>query len=172
MADWTVHISMAHFGRFERALGNRFRMYLAIALAKAGSAGRKTLRDETVARGIRFRGQVARGWTFRQDSWRQLTFYNHAPHTVYVEGGRRPGARQPPSSALIPWVKRRMGVKDDRAAASLAYVIARAIGRRGIAARPVLSSPEMRDRLAEQIVRTIFEVMERALVTEAARAAR
>lgn len=46
-----------------------------------------------------------------------------------VETGARP--HFPPSSALIPWVMRKLGVTDEKAAESLAFVIARSIAKRG-----------------------------------------
>lgn len=88
---------------------------------------------------------------------------------VVVERGRRPGAKMPPVAALIPWVrrhrlagvyspstKRRRGSKVTQAQQDfrVALNIARAIGRRGIKARPFLvpaykrNLPEIRRRFA------------------------
>ncbi len=47
-----------------------------------------------------------------------------------VEDGRRPG-RPPPSSALVPWVGSKLGVPPGPERERVAYVVARAIGRRG-----------------------------------------
>jgi hypothetical protein len=47
----------------------------------------------------------------------------------YVERGRRPG-RQPPVEAIELWVQRKLGVSPDESR-NVAYLIARAIGRRG-----------------------------------------
>lgn len=49
----------------------------------------------------------------------------------YVEFGRKPG-RMPPSAALIPWLKRH-GIP-----ASAAFVVARAIAKRGIKPKPFM----------------------------------
>lgn len=46
-----------------------------------------------------------------------------------VEYGRKPG-KQPPTDAIEAWVRRKLGV-DATEARSVAYLIARAIGRRG-----------------------------------------
>ncbi len=48
-----------------------------------------------------------------------------------VEFGRQPGRKQPPLDAIELWVRRQLGISGDEAR-SAAYVIARAIGRRGI----------------------------------------
>jgi hypothetical protein len=53
-----------------------------------------------------------------------------------IEFGRRKGKR-PPSSALERWVYLVMGVPKDRAR-SVAYVVARAIGRKGIKGKKII----------------------------------
>jgi hypothetical protein len=55
-----------------------------------------------------------------------------APHARPVEFGRRAGARMPPVSAIESWVTAH-GMP-----AEAAFVVARAIGRRGIPPRPFL----------------------------------
>jgi hypothetical protein len=47
-------------------------------------------------------------------------------HAAVNEFGRRPGSRQPPTAALLPWLARH-GIP-----AEAAFVVARSIGRRGI----------------------------------------
>lgn len=54
------------------------------------------------------------------------------PADVYsgpVEDGTRP--HMPPSSALLLWVKKKLGVGDEKQAKSIAFAIAKAISRRG-----------------------------------------
>ncbi len=56
----------------------------------------------------------------------------HPPADVYaapVEFGARP--HFPPIAALLPWVKQKLGVRDEEEARSVAFLIARAISRRG-----------------------------------------
>ena len=60
------------------------------------------------------------------------------PYAANVELGRRPGARMPPPSALVGWVRRNLGLTG-RAARSAAFAIARKIGRRGIRGRKMLA---------------------------------
>lgn len=52
-----------------------------------------------------------------------------APYAWYVIYGRGPG-RRPPTSALIPWVEKKLGYVD-KVARSVAFLIARKIGRKG-----------------------------------------
>ena len=64
---------------------------------------------------------------------------------LYVERGRLPNKPPPPKRALRGWA-RRHGIPE-----SALYVVARAIGRRGIKARPFLVPAYLRN--AERIVR-------------------
>lgn len=68
---------------------------------------------------------------------------NSALHAIVIHEGRRPGKRQPPTSRreggrvvwqgpLVPWMKFK------RIPLEMEWVIARAIGRKGIKARPWL----------------------------------
>lgn len=56
------------------------------------------------------------------------------PYGPPLEFGRQPG-KMPPVDAIEYWVRRKLGIMDDREARSTAYVIARAIGRRGTVGR-------------------------------------
>jgi HK97 gp10 family phage protein len=98
-----------------------------------------------------------------------------AIYALFVEYGRKPGKR-PPIDAILPWVlvkhldsgglhtgvktsKRTKASRADResAARSIAFLIARAIGKRGIKGKPYLKPaydvniPEMRTIFAEQL---------------------
>ncbi len=56
----------------------------------------------------------------------------HPPADVYadpVEAGTRP--HFPPTSGLVLWVKRKLGVSDEKQALSIAFAIAKTIARRG-----------------------------------------
>jgi len=55
------------------------------------------------------------------------------PYFENVMEGRKPGSKQPPISAIIPWVKKRnIKVKGAKTPEQSAFVIARSIGRKGI----------------------------------------
>ncbi len=56
--------------------------------------------------------------------------FNPSAYGLPVELGRGAGKRQPPSSALELWVRRKLGVPDNRVK-SVAFLIARKIGRQG-----------------------------------------
>lgn len=56
-------------------------------------------------------------------------------YIIYVENGRRKGAKMPPPSAIASWCKRK-GLPTDN---STVWAICRAISRDGIAPRPVMA---------------------------------
>ena len=72
----------------------------------------------------------------------------------FVEFGRKPGSRPPPSSALVPWMKRH-GMP-----ASGAFALARAIARGGIKPQPYMgkgykAAGRAIDRIWERTMRAV-----------------
>jgi len=55
--------------------------------------------------------------------------FNPMAHGLPVELGARP--HFPPAQALLGWVQRKLGISDPREARSVAWLVARAIARRG-----------------------------------------
>lgn len=75
-------------------------------------------------------GRLARSLAVEVDDLTARVFFqNEQLYFQVQEVGRRAGAPPPPSSALLPWMRRK-GIDP-----SLAFVIARAIGRRGLKGR-------------------------------------
>ena len=76
---------------------------------------------------------------------------------IVIERGRRPGAKPPPVGALRPWALRR-GIPE-----GALFVIARAIGRRGLKARPFLAPALERHRagIVERFARVGLRVVAR-----------
>lgn len=58
-----------------------------------------------------------------------VTIDNTSANSINRIAGRPPG-KMPPSNALIPWVRIKLGISGDRAK-GVAFVIARAIGKKG-----------------------------------------
>jgi hypothetical protein len=79
-----------------------------------------------------------------------------APQSIFVERGRRAGARMPPGGALLGWMARH-GIPLNRE-----FVVRRAIARRGIPPRPFMAplagqlEPE-RQRLMQAAAQSIRE---------------
>jgi hypothetical protein len=64
------------------------------------------------------------------------------PYDVVIEGGRRPGAKMPPSDVLIPWMQRH-GIPEEAE-----FPIRRAIGAKGLQSQPFPYLEISKDRSA------------------------
>lgn len=86
--------------------------------------------------------------------------YNDAPYAGIIEFGRRAGARQPPVSALIPWIRRKLRLSP-KEAASAAFAIAREIGRKGIKGRMIMQKTAelARTYALEEVRREVAKVL-------------
>ena len=82
--------------------------------------------------------------------------YNAAPYAGVIEHGRRAGSKMPPKEAIVRWIQRRMG-KSEKEARSLAFVVQRAIARRGLLPRRILSgnTPNLKKIWAEEITKEL-----------------
>lgn len=75
------------------------------------------------------------------------------------EDGRTPGAKMPPVSAIAAWLSRKGGNPKN------AYVVARAIGKKGITGKKFLKKglqqarPEIHEEFRQAIIRTINRAM-------------
>ncbi len=93
-----------------------------------------------------------------------IQVYNFSPHAGIIELGRRPGEKAPPLQPIIDWVFRKGLVKHrSRGTASasqlaqargIAFVVARAIARRGLPARYVMrNASRALDKIIRQALR-------------------
>ena len=81
---------------------------------------------------------------------------------VYVESGRRPGDRPPPTKPILQWIEQR-GITPDKGVSkrSLAFIIARSIGEKGIRPTPFMkaaikqSKIGLSKQLAKEIAKTV-----------------
>lgn len=85
---------------------------------------------------------------------------NLAPYAKVIEWGRRPGAKAPPPEVIQEWVRKKLvplgkleGITDENVGdheatiKSVAFLIGRAIKRRGIPAKLVLATADLDMRL-------------------------
>lgn len=94
-------------------------------------------------------------------------FYNYAPHAGVIEDGRRPGSRIPPVDAIATWLfrkgilkggKRRIISEDAwEEAKQVAWIVARAIAKRGLPAHRVMA------RVNSRLQPLVIEAVNRAL---------
>lgn len=89
--------------------------------------------------------------------------FSSLPYAIVIDQGRAPGARMPPADALVPWVKRILNAGGtDEEVRSVAFVVARAIGRKGIKATHFVDAGLLK---AMPRVRGIFQILGDALAT-------
>ncbi len=103
-------------------------------------------------RGANNTGQFRRSWKTSRTS-DGMTIFNSSSYAPTVEGGRRKGAKMPPSREIARWAQRRAGLS--RAEAErVAFVMARAIKKRGLKPRNILrdSLPEIKKVIVEELL--------------------
>lgn len=152
-----VTLKLSQAAAHYRQLGRRFWP----AVMAGARAGGERARAHLVQRSQELafdRGGYARGWKVSLSvGEKTLTIYNQAPYSSVIEQGRRPGARQPPTKALVPWVRRKLGI-GRRQAEGVAFLVARKIGRDGIPGKLILT------RARGRVVRLLLEEIESSLV--------
>lgn len=84
-------------------------------------------------------GYYARAWKVERTE-NGVHIYNLAPYAGVIEYGRRPGARPPPKKVMVKYAQRKLGLSA-KEARRVGFLMARAIGRRGLAPRRVLTGP-------------------------------
>lgn len=83
------------------------------------------------------------------------------PYLINVDRGRRPGAKPPPSSKILPWIKLR-GIKGRDSKGrfitdkSLSFIIARSIGIKGIRPTNVIK------KATDNIIKNKTEILAKA----------
>jgi len=84
---------------------------------------------------------------------------NTAPYASIIELGRRPG-KFPPPGVLRGWITRRLG-KTEAEARAMEFVVSRAIARRGLRARLVMTNslPKMKQVVMREVMRAISGVI-------------
>lgn len=78
--------------------------------------------------------------------------YNVSSYGPVIEHGRRAPKKPPPKEVIVRWIQRRLGKTEDEAR-SLAFVVARAIGRRGLKGRKIAEGGQ--DEIAEAALEEI-----------------
>lgn len=91
--------------------------------------------------------------------------FNTRPYAGVIERGRRRGAKMPPPRVLEAWARRKLGLSDEEAK-SASFAIARAIKRRGLLPRRVLTGPlttaQLTRAVMEEIRREVLAALRRA----------
>lgn len=130
-------IEITALGESIAALGGYDRM-ADQELTLAMQASVKAIQRSASDKAPKWRGNLASSMTSRVMSTSSVIIgevYSNASNPIYplvMEYGRRAGAKPPPVDAIRPWVADKLGDP------SLAFVVARSIGRKGIKGRRFL----------------------------------
>ena len=163
MAGATITVPIDRLGDYISRLGPLAHQGIRNGLLSAAQRARVMVVDATRAAppanpagtgkgGAVNTGAFLRAWKSEVVSARDAVhIYNQAPYAGVIEYGRRPNSTPPPVEAIARWAQRRFRMPYERAR-GLAFGIAKRIGRRGLAGRFILTSPEMQGRLAEMFV--------------------
>lgn len=160
----TVRIPISGFARYEESLGRAMRQAVfGKAMRTAGKLVREYMEAETLKRQIFHRKRFARGWRMVIGNIpSSVRIYNKMPYASVIEFGRRPNSRRPPVDALVPWVRDKFGVRG-KEARSVAFLVARKIGIKGIKARPVARDPKVQAKAMKIVTRTVQEKLRAAI---------
>jgi len=155
----TVTLTMSQWNGWLAALGKDF-----VPAAKRGAvlAAARSVREMVSATdtappaspngkpGAHNTGHYKRSWKSRAEEFGARVF-NIAPYSGVIEHGRRKG-KFPPTEPIARWAQRRMGLTRKEAQGA-AFVIARAIARRGLKPRKVMTNllPKVQRFLNEEV---------------------
>jgi len=134
------HIDIKTLTRYNATLAKTMKGQSYRAHVSAAKAGVRILKD--VVRSISpfppiDKKTYINGFVVKQHPETQtVDITNTAPHAIYVEKGRKRGARRPPIEAITPWVRRKFGLRGKRAR-SAAFAVSASISRKGIKKKPV-----------------------------------
>lgn len=139
-------------------IARQTRTVLKVAARSAAAKGIELMRERTRSvihpwwgtAGVIDTQRYLNGWKVQAHGG-GFALFNDTPYSEVIEFGRRPGARPPPVSALIPWVQRKLMsagpsrnskgrfINKMAQARSIAFLVARAIGKRGTPGRKVMT---------------------------------
>lgn len=147
MTTYTAKINTAQYARFCLKLGKRFLPTVKKGVLSGALRSLEVVRSNTEnappaspngSAGAVNNRDYLRAWK-AQRTMNGAVIFNDMPYAGIIELGRRPGARMPPSRLLVPWLKRKLHMSDSEAAGA-AFVVARAIAKRGLEGRHVLEA--------------------------------
>lgn len=124
---------IAKFPEVERIVARRMRAQMDVMLAYLLAKAVDITHSKKLVNSGAYVGSLATEVRGRALNLRG-TLAPTVAHGIYVEHGRGPG-KFPPRAPIELWVRRKMGVADDAEVRAVAFLVARAIARRGTIAR-------------------------------------
>lgn len=104
-------------------------------------------------------GEFLRGWRWTGEDDGALLYNDRTDRAPIQEHGRRPGSKMPPRDAIETWLRQRAGM-NAKEAKRAAYPVARAIARRGLLGREILTAPAFNEQMADLVTKEILHELE------------
>jgi hypothetical protein len=147
----TIRLSLKDFPASYRQLGPRLNEAALRGAMRGAHHAVATLQRATSAagpanpQGVGTGGAVNTGHYKRAWKAERLSdgarVYNVAPYASVIEHGRRAGTKMPPKEVITRWIQRRLG-KPLKEARAMAFVVQRAIAKRGLVGRKVMTNAQ------------------------------
>ena len=160
-----MQMTMREWVAYQGSLGDR---YVPTALAGVLSGVMRCLvllQERTRRAGAVNTGRYLAAWKVSKLP-NGARVFNQAPYAGVIEQGRRPG-KFPPVTAIERWVTRKLGLKGAEARTA-AFLIGRAIQRRGIRARRILTDPANLEAMTALVQEEVSRVLREMLATGSA----
>lgn len=158
LAEWEAyHARLADAFKPAAVRGLQSAAYKAVLKLQQRTRTAPPMSDNGVA-GAVDTGSLLRSWRWTGDDDGAL-IYGDAAHAPVQDGGRRAGRAMPPTSVIEDWLVRRAGFSRDEAKRA-AYPVARAIGRRGLRGRQIMSASDFQRSLADMASQEILHELE------------
>jgi hypothetical protein len=152
----TVRIPLKEYaGYLRRVASERLPQALRRGLVSGAMRCVTVMQRRSEEAGVFNLGTYKRAWR-AVPTERGAKIMNDLVYAAVIELGRRAGARMPPSDAIARWAQRKLSLSELEAR-SVGFVIARAIARRGLPPRYVLTNalPELVEVVREELRREL-----------------
>lgn len=167
-SEFTTNFSVRpqNHGKFMERVASSMRRNIKRALTECRSIALQGVQEATQSAppasdngdvGAVASGALKKGWTVTVD---EPTLYLQVSNTAsnpkglayagFIEQDRAPGLKAPPRAAILLWLQQRYGTGDARSA----FLIARAIKRRGLRRRRIIQST--REGTADKIRKVLY----------------
>lgn len=134
----TIRLTVSAFAEHRKKLAGDFLPTVKRGMVSGAMRCLPVLHDATRKAKIVDTGRYLISWKSEATALGARVF-NAAPYSAVIELGRRAGATMPPPQVIAKWLQRARGLSRKEAEAA-AFVVARAIGKRGIPGKFVLKN--------------------------------
>lgn len=159
LAEWEAyHARLADAFRPAAVRGVQSAAHRIVALLQERTRSAKPMSPRGAVGAVNT-GEFLRGWRWTGEDDGALLYNDRTDRGPIQEHGRRPGARMPPKDVIETWLRQRAGMSAKEAKRA-AYPVARAIARRGLWGRQILTEPSFNLKMADLVSAEILHELE------------